>query len=90
MVKLGTLCFSSQGSGLHHSLVAMLWWQPTYKIEEDWQKMLAQGKSSSGKKKKSSETRAEISPNGMEVSDENRLQNHMRANQGTLSMLIIL
>ena len=21
---------------LHHLLAAMLWWQPTYKIEEDW------------------------------------------------------
>ena len=30
----------------------MLWQQPTYKIEEDWQQMLGQGQSSSGKKQK--------------------------------------
>ena len=28
----------------------MLWWQLTYKTEEDWKQMLAQGRSSSGKK----------------------------------------
>ena len=28
-----------------------LWWHPTYKIEEGWQQMLAQGQSSSPKKK---------------------------------------
>ena len=58
------------GTGSHHLSAAMLWWQTTYKIEEDlhrhelranlpqpkkeedWQQMLAQGESSSLKKKK--------------------------------------
>ena len=42
MLKFSMLCFSSPGSlvripgmDLHH-LSAMLWWQPTYKIEGDW------------------------------------------------------
>ena len=42
VVKFGALCFSSPrsqvrfpGAGLHHSL-AVLWQQPTYKVEEDW------------------------------------------------------
>ena len=35
---------------LHPSLAAMLWWLPTYKIEEDWQWILAQGESFSAKK----------------------------------------
>ena len=39
------------GVDLHHSPAAMLWWQPTWKTEEDWQQMLAQGKSSSAKKR---------------------------------------
>ena len=37
---------------LHHSSVATLQWQPTYKIEEDWQQTLAQGESSLAKRKK--------------------------------------
>ena len=41
-----------QGMDLHTAHQAMLWWCPTYKIEEDWQQMLAQGQSSSPKKKK--------------------------------------
>ena len=32
---------------LHHSLVTMLLWRPTHKIQEDWQQMLAQGNVSS-------------------------------------------
>ena len=24
-------------------LASPLWWQPTYKVEEDWQQMVAQG-----------------------------------------------
>ena len=39
-VKFGALCFGGPvqmlGADLHHLQVAMLWWQPTYKIEEDW------------------------------------------------------
>ena len=41
-LKFHMLCFSSPGSGVwmlgvdpHHSS-AMLWWRPTYEIEEDW------------------------------------------------------
>ena len=38
--KFGTLCFGGLGwflgMDLHHSLAAMLWWQPTYKIDKDW------------------------------------------------------
>ena len=42
VVKFGVLCFGSLGSRvqipgadlLHSS--AMLWWQPTYEVEEDW------------------------------------------------------
>ena len=39
---LGLVCSTSgalaqfPGMDLYHSLVAMLWWQSTYKIEEDW------------------------------------------------------
>ena len=44
------------GTDLHH-LSARLWWQPTYKIKEDWQQMLAQGKSSSEKKIKQSQSK---------------------------------
>ena len=58
VVKYDVLLFSSLGSwvpiagaDLYH-LSAMLWWQPTYKIEKDWQQMLAQGASSSTKKRK--------------------------------------
>ena len=43
VVKFGMLCFGDPGSwvqildtDLHH-LSAMLRWQPTYKVEEDWQ-----------------------------------------------------
>ena len=57
VVKFGALCFGSPGLRVqmhsadpHHSS-AMLWQWPTYKLEEDWQQMLALGKSSSGKKK---------------------------------------
>ena len=39
------------GVDLHHLLVATLWQWPTYKIEEDWQQMLVQGKSLSEKEK---------------------------------------
>ena len=42
VVKFSALGFSSPGSqvwipgtDLHHS-VATLWWQSTYKVEEDW------------------------------------------------------
>ena len=41
------------GANLHYLSVATLWQQPTYKAEEDWQKMLAQGESSSSEKKMS-------------------------------------
>ena len=37
------------GADLHTVHQAMLWWRPTYKVEEDWQRMLAQGLSSSPK-----------------------------------------
>ena len=40
------------GVDLHTTHQAMLWWHPTYKIEEDCQQMLAQGQSSSPKKEK--------------------------------------
>ena len=40
VAKFGVLHFSGLGlflgMDLHHSLVAMLWQRPTYKIEEDW------------------------------------------------------
>ena len=42
------------GEDLHHSS-AMLWRQPTYKIEECWQQMLAQAESSSEKKRRERE-----------------------------------
>ena len=57
VVKFDTACFSSPGSRVQipgadwHHLSATPWWQPTYKVEEDWQQMLAQGESSSAKKK---------------------------------------
>ena len=41
---------SIPGTVLHTAHQAMLWWCPTYKIEEDWQQMLAQHQSSSPKK----------------------------------------
>ena len=41
------------GTDLHTTHQAMLWRHPTGKIEEDWQQMLAQGQSSSPKKKQS-------------------------------------
>lgn len=44
VVRFGVLCFSClglqvriPGVDLHHSS-AMLWWWPTYNVEEDWQK----------------------------------------------------
>ena len=37
------------GANLHTAHQAMLWCHPTYKIEEDWQQLLAQGQSSSPK-----------------------------------------
>ena len=40
------------GADLHCWSVVMLWWLPTYKVEEDLQQMLAQVESSSAKKKK--------------------------------------
>ena len=43
------------GVDLHTAGQAMLRWCPTYKIEEDWQQMLAQGQSFSGKKRKRKE-----------------------------------
>ena len=39
------------GTDLHTAYQAMLWWHPTYKVEEDWQHMLAQGQYSSLSKK---------------------------------------
>ena len=57
MVKFSVLCFGSlglvPGVDLHHSCVsdpAVV--APHIQKEEDWQWMLAQGKSSSAKKKK--------------------------------------
>ena len=38
------------GVDVHIPHQAMLWWCPTYKVEEDWQQMFAQGQSSSPKK----------------------------------------
>ena len=36
VVKFSTLCFSGPGSWVQSGgLSAMLWWQPTYKIEKD-------------------------------------------------------
>ena len=40
------------GTDLYTAHQAMLWQHPTYKIEEDWQHMLAQGQSSSQNKTK--------------------------------------
>ena len=37
------------GTDLHTAHQAMLWQHPTYKVDEDWQQMLAQGQSSSPK-----------------------------------------
>ena len=57
VVKFGALSFRSPGlvrsTDLHHLSVAMLWQQPTCKIEEDWQQMIAQGESSPEEKKRS-------------------------------------
>ena len=53
VIKFCMLHFGGQslflGVDLHHSSAAVLWQWPMYKIEEDWQQMLAQGKSSSAK-----------------------------------------
>ena len=40
------------GMDLDTAHQAMLWRCPTYKLEEDWKQMLAQGQSSSPKEKK--------------------------------------
>ena len=42
------------GADLHNSHQVTLWEHPTYKIEEDWQQMLAQGQLSSPKKRRQS------------------------------------
>ena len=39
------------GTDIHTAHQAMLWWHLTYKIEEDWQWMLAWGQFSSPEKK---------------------------------------
>ena len=58
MVKFAHSASEAQGSrfwipgaDLHTANQAMLWRHPTYKTEEDWQQMLAQGQSSSPQKK---------------------------------------
>ena len=45
-------CVWILGADLHTSHQAMLWQHPTYKIEEDWQQILAQGQSFSSKRRK--------------------------------------
>ena len=63
MVKLVHSALAAQGlqvqitdSDLYTTHQAMLWQRPTYKIEGDWQQILAQGQSSSAEKKKIRDT----------------------------------
>ena len=56
VVKFSMLCFDGLGLVPGHRptllVMAMLWQQPTYKIEDDLQQMLAQGESSSSEKRR--------------------------------------
>ena len=45
---------------LHTAHQTMLWWHPTYRIEEDLQQILAQGQSSSPKEKERKHLKSEI------------------------------